>query len=125
MFSDLNVSAANKVLSALIPELVDLSIEFQPGNDGIVDLTVRGVKIRYGDVMKLRASSGEVRQMKCFSFNGKSCPAPLIDGKVQLRVLADRVSLELYVNGGGARPVTNSICARQGPCVVCQPGNPD
>ena len=40
--------------------------------------------------------------MKCFSFNGKSCPAPLIDGRVQLRVLADRVSLELYVNGGAA-----------------------
>jgi sucrose-6-phosphate hydrolase SacC (GH32 family) len=100
--SDLTIAAASEVLSTLKPELVDLSIEFAPGDDGIVDLTVRGVKITYGKLMKLKASSGEVREVKCFSFNGKSCPAPLIDGKVQLRVLADRVSLELYVNGGAA-----------------------
>ena len=54
----------------------------------------------YGNLMKLRARSGEVRKVKCFSFNGKSCPAPLIDGKVKLRVLADRASLELYANEG-------------------------
>ena len=60
------------------------------------------MKITYGELMKLKSSSGEVREVKCFSFNGKSCPAPLIDGKVKLRVLADRASLELYVNGGAA-----------------------
>ena len=39
-------------------------------------------------------------EVKCFSFNGKTCPAPLMDGKVKLRVLADRASLELYANEG-------------------------
>jgi hypothetical protein len=41
-----------------------------------------------------------MKEVKCFSFNGKSCPAPLIDGKVKLRVLADRASLELFANEG-------------------------
>ncbi|NQT38447.1 MAG: glycoside hydrolase family 32 protein, partial [Planctomycetes bacterium] len=97
--SDLTVETANRALSELKPELVDLSVEFAPGDDGVVDLTVRGVKITYGNLMKLRTSTG-VREVKCFSFNGKSCPAPLIDGRVKLRVLADRASLELYANEG-------------------------
>ena len=99
-FHDLTVTAAGEALAMLKPELLDLAIEFAPGDDGMVDLTVRGVKITYGNLMKLRAPSGEVREVKCFSFNGKSCPAPLIDGKVKLRVLADRASLELYANEG-------------------------
>ena len=100
-FRNLNATAANQALSKLKPELVDLSVEFEPGADGIVDLTVRGVKITYGNLMKLRTPSGEMKEAKCFSFKGKSCPAPLIDGRVKLRVLADRASLELYANGGG------------------------
>ncbi len=99
-FQNLTVTAANEALSKLKPELVDLSIEFAPGDDGTVDLTVRSVKITYGNLMKLRSRSGEVREVKCFSFNSKACPAPLIDGKVKLRVLADRASLELFVNEG-------------------------
>ena len=99
-FSDLTVAAANEALFTLNPELVDLSIEFAPGDDGIVELTVRGVKIIYGGLMKLRKPSGEMKEVKCFHFNGKSCPAPMIDDKVKLRVLADRASLELYANEG-------------------------
>jgi len=98
-FNDLTVESANKALSELKPELVDLSIEFAPGDDGVADLTIRGVKITYGNLMKLRTATG-VREVKCFHFNGKSYPAPMIDGRVKLRVLADRASLELYANEG-------------------------
>lgn len=98
-FGDLTVESANKALSVLKPELVDLSIEFTPGDDAVVDLTIRSVKITYGNLMKLRTATG-VREVKCFHFNGKSCPAPIIDGRVKLRVLADRASLELYANEG-------------------------
>lgn len=98
-FNDLTIESANEALSELKPELVDLSIEFAPCDDGVVDLTVRGVKITYGNSMKLRTSTG-VREVKCFHFNGNSCPAPIIDDKVKLRVLADRASIELYANEG-------------------------
>jgi len=97
--ADLTVEAANQALSKLKPELVDLSIEFAPGADGMVDLTVRGVKITYGNRMKLRTAAG-VKEVKCFTFDGKSCPAPILGGKVRLRVLADRTSIELYANDG-------------------------
>ena len=86
-------------MSNLSPELIDLSIEFAPGPVGIVDLTVRGVRNSYGHSMKLKTQEG-TEQVKCFEFNGKSCPAPMIDGKVKLRVLADRASVEIYANDG-------------------------
>jgi sucrose-6-phosphate hydrolase SacC (GH32 family) len=59
----------------------------------------KSIRVSYGNLMKLRTSAG-MKEVKCFSFNGKSCPAPIIDGKVKLRVLSDRTSLELYANHG-------------------------
>ena len=80
------------------PELVDISIEFVPGDEKLT-LTVRGIDITYGNMMKLRTAKG-IKEVKCFLYNEKTCPAPIIEGKVKLRILADRASMELYANDG-------------------------
>jgi len=51
-------------------------------------LTVRGLDITY----KLSEES--------FEYGNFKIPAPIIDGKVKLRVLLDRSSLELFANDG-------------------------
>jgi len=104
-FENITAEAATQALAEVKPELIDLSIEFAPGADAKLDLTVRGIKISYGDLMKVRTALG-MKEVKCFTFNGKTCPAPVIDGKVKLGVLADRASLELYANEGAT--VTSS-----------------
>jgi fructan beta-fructosidase len=80
--------------------LVDLSVEFEPGANGELVLTIRGIKISYGQLIKYQNANKEVSEIKSFTFNGKTCPAPIIDGKVKLRILGDRTSMELYANDG-------------------------
>ena len=51
--------------------------------NGRLGLTVRGIEISYGDPMKIETASG-VKQVPCFTFNGRTCPAPPVNGKVKL-----------------------------------------
>ncbi len=97
---NISAEAATKALANVKPELADLSIEFEPGTKGKLVLTVRGIRISYGEKIRYRRPDSEPVELRSFTFNGKSCPAPAIDGKVKLRVLVDRSSLELYANDG-------------------------
>jgi len=97
-FEDITSEAATRALSKVKPELIDMSIEFVPGDEKLT-LTVRDIDITYGNMMKLRTAKG-IKEVKCFSYNEKTCPAPIIDGKVRLRILGDRTSMELYANDG-------------------------
>lgn len=99
-YQDITAEAATKALAKVKPELVDLSIEFEPSDTGRLDLTVRGITISYGDNVSYRNADKKAIELKSFTFNGKSCPAPSMNGKVRLRVLADRTSIELYANDG-------------------------
>jgi sucrose-6-phosphate hydrolase SacC (GH32 family) len=100
VFKNLSAEAATRALSRITPELVDLSIEFEPGPDGRLDLTVRGIRISFGETLSYRNAARVPYAVKSVTFNGVSCPARVIDGKVKLRVLGDRTSMELYVNDG-------------------------
>jgi len=109
-FENLDVQAMNKKLQSVQPELVDLTLAFNP--EGDLSLNVRGLKIAYD------AESSEVvfenrkrvegirkawKKPQPFRDDGvRRIPAPLVDGKVTLRVLVDRASLELFVNDGQA-----------------------
>jgi fructan beta-fructosidase len=99
-FKNASAEEITKGLANVKPELVDLSVEFEPGADGELELTIRGIKISYGQLIKYQNADKEVSEIKSFTFNGKTCPAPVIDGKVKLRILGDRTSMELYANDG-------------------------
>jgi hypothetical protein len=84
--------------------LFDVRAEFDLGRADAVGLTVRGVPIVY-DVEEQRLSCREV-----------SAPLKLAGGKIRLRVLADRGSVEVFGNDGRVAlsvGVTPSEAARQ------------
>jgi len=101
-FKDLTPEAANKALADIKPELIDLSIELELGDQDMVELNVRGLKIVYGGMKEYRRRDRQKAQVKCFAFGEHKVPAPIVDGKVKLRALVDRTALEMFANGGAA-----------------------
>ncbi len=87
-FNNLTVAKTKKKLSGIKAELIDMTIEFEPEDS--MKLTIRGLEIIYD------------RKSEDFAFGDRKVPAPAIDGKVKLRVLIDRASLELFANDGAA-----------------------
>ena len=87
-FKNLSVEKTEKKLSSVKAELIDMSIEFEPKNS--IKLTIRGLEVAYDQ------KSGQ------FAFGTSKIAAPTIDGKVKLRVLLDRASIELFANEGAA-----------------------
>ena len=111
-FENLTLEAANAKLAALSPELLDMTIAFVPAGD--LTLNVRGLAIHYvADKKEIQFTNRERVEaikpalppelQKTFNDTGlRAIPAPEVDGKVKLRVLVDRASLELFVNDGAA-----------------------
>lgn len=87
-FKNLSVEKTKKKLSSVKAELIDMSIEFEPKNS--IKLTIRGLEVAYDQ------KNGQ------FAFGTSKVAAPTIDGKVKLRVLLDRASIELFANEGAA-----------------------
>ncbi len=77
-------------------ELFDIDAVISAGSSSEFGFDLRGQKISYvvGD--------GEL------FFNGVSARLPLLDGKIKLRILVDRTSIEIFGNGGR---VSMSSCA--------------
>ena len=112
---DVSVKEANSKLAKLTPELIDLTLTFEP--KGNMALTVRGLTIHYDAstqefqfTNKARVEGEKVgvlslpkERQRPYRDNGlRITPAPTVDGKVTIRVLVDRASLELFVNQGQA-----------------------
>ena len=89
-FADRPVTELGAELSEVQAELIDASIAFDPAQTGNIEWTLRGLKVSY---------DAEKQQ---FLYEGSRLSAPPIDGKVKLRVLVDRGSIELFVNDGAA-----------------------
>ena len=75
-------------LAGLQGELLDLSLEISPKDANGIALDVRGVNITY-DVAK--------QELACLDKKG---PVPLHDGRLRLRLLVDRGSIEIFGNDG-------------------------
>jgi len=90
-FENLSVADAAKKLADISAELLDVSVEFEPAD---LTLSLRGLDIRYNATAKVFESKSESK--------GVRMPAPAKDGKVKLRVLIDRGSIELFANDGAA-----------------------
>jgi sucrose-6-phosphate hydrolase SacC (GH32 family) len=73
-------------------ELLDIEIEFEPrqapGQSAEFGIDLRGERLLYS------------AKNRTLSFLGKSAPVDLIDGRVRLRILVDRTSVEVFANDG-------------------------
>ncbi|MEK6237652.1 MAG: GH32 C-terminal domain-containing protein, partial [Planctomycetales bacterium] len=113
--SDASAKEANAKLATLTPELIDMTLTFEPRGDLVVN--VRGLAIHYDAgkqefqfTNKARVEGEKAgmlerpkQRRRPYRDNGlRVIPAPTMKGKVTLRVLVDRASLELFVNDGQA-----------------------
>ena len=89
-FSNRPIQELVAELGGIETELIDASIEFDPKETGNLEWNLRGLKVSY-DAAKQQ-----------FIYQGKRLPAAPVDGKVKLRALVDRGSLELFANDGAA-----------------------
>ena len=87
-FNNLNAKELTDKLTGIKLELMNLSFEINPTN--FIKLSLRGNEITYE------------KMEQCFIFKNKKIPAKESNGKVKLRVLLDRTSVELFVNDGEA-----------------------
>ncbi|MGP0063741.1 MAG: glycoside hydrolase family 32 protein, partial [Isosphaeraceae bacterium] len=75
-------------LASLKAELVDVEAEFEPGDASEVAFNVRGATIVY-DVKTQELLVNDLR-----------APAPLREGRQRLRILCDRIGLEIFAGDG-------------------------
>lgn len=82
-----SVADANKKLAEVDAEGMDLSIKFDPKGKNL-ELDIRGQKLTYD------AAKNEV------VFGSDRLPNAMRDGSVRLRILVDRASFEIFLDGG-------------------------
>ena len=75
-------------MAEVIGDALDIEAELEPRGASAVVLNVRGVSIEYAPGL-----------LKCL---GNSAPLEPVDGKIRLRVLVDRTSIEVFANDGAA-----------------------
>jgi sucrose-6-phosphate hydrolase SacC (GH32 family) len=85
----LDLAEGENPLADLHADLLDVWLEFEPDDpDTQLSLTLRGIEMLY-DVA--------AAQLTC---QGRTLPLPPIEGRVRLRALLDRCSIELWGNDG-------------------------
>ena len=89
-FENTGIARLARSLGGIKTDLIDASIEFDPKQTGDIEWNLRGLKVSY------------VVDKNFFVYQGRRLSAPAIDGKVKLRVLVDRGSIELFANDGAA-----------------------
>ena len=108
-FMNRPVAELADALSGIDAELIDASIEFDPKETGDIEWTLRGLKVSYwadrqqfiykaDPQVVLAAKRGRKRAVP----GATRLAAPAVNGKVKLRVLVDRGSIELFANDGAA-----------------------
>jgi fructan beta-fructosidase len=89
-FTNRPVAELADALSEIDADLIDASIEFSPKETGTIEWNLRGLKVGYDE------------DKQQFLYEGVPLAAPTVNGKVKLRVLVDRGSIELFANDGAA-----------------------
>lgn len=87
-WNDLKLADTEHTLKDVEAELVHLTARFEVGKAASVEFNIRGVPIKY-DAKKKQLSLRGVT----------TAPAP-VDGKIQIEILVDRGSVEVFANGG-------------------------
>ena len=87
-WSNLALKAGMNPLSEIAGDLFDIEMEVEIGAAQSLTLDISGTPIVY---------DAAARQLSCL---GKSVEAPPIAGRLKLRVLVDRTSIEIFINEG-------------------------
>ncbi len=87
-WSDKTVAPGENLLAGITGELFDVVADFEPAGAEAFGLTLRGVPVVY-DVKKQELSCKDVR-----------APLKPEEGRIRLRILVDRGSVEVFGNGG-------------------------
>jgi len=88
-WEDTTLKEGENLLEGISGELFDIHAEFIPGNAAEFGFVIRGVPVTY---------NAKEQQLTC-----KDCQAVLNprNGKIRLRILVDRTSIEIFGNDGG------------------------
>ena len=86
--SDVTLNPDENLLAGLTGELFDIRAEIELNSATAVGFNIRGQDVRY-DVSE-----------KQLTFLGRSGPLAPQDGKIQLQILVDRISIEAFGNSG-------------------------
>jgi len=87
-WDDITLTPDANPLDDIKGDLYDIEIEFTPGAEARTIIDLRGEKVIY-DAKARTLSSGNVRS-----------PLEAVDGAINLRILLDRTSLEVFANDG-------------------------
>ncbi len=87
-WTNLKLRPGDNPLSKIRGTLFDVNAQFAPGASQQITFTFQGVNVVYDSVNQ---------QISC---NGKTNPLPPVNGTVQLRMLVDRDSVEIFGNNG-------------------------
>ncbi len=93
-WADMDVLPGPNPLSAVSGDLFDIQMELEADEAAVFGLTVRGTEMRF-DVSE--------KAMYCL---GLDMPLHMAGGRIRLRILVDRASLEIFANGGQATMTT-------------------
>lgn len=85
-FYNVSTKDVNTELTNVKANLIDMSIEFEPKDS--ININLRGLDITYN------------KNKGMFFFGKNSFPAHLENGKIKLRILLDRSSIEFFANDG-------------------------
>jgi len=85
-YNNKSLSYINRSLDKINPELIDLSLNFEPIDNDEFKINIRGQEIIYKD--------------QYVEFQKTKIPAKPRNDKISIRVLLDRASLEIFVNDG-------------------------
>ncbi len=85
---DLKLAPGSNPLADVSGELLDIQVEIQPGASQQVGLEIRGAKIEYSPAQKRLTALGHAASLEP------------IQGRVALRILVDRTSIEVFANHG-------------------------
>lgn len=69
-------------------ELLDIYMEFEPGDTDEFGLVIKGKEIKYDAARSMLSGDGEEAELKPHN------------GKIKLRILVDRLTIEIYANDG-------------------------
>lgn len=97
---DVTLSAGDNLLAGLDAiDLVDVSIDFDPGSAKKVVFDLCGVRVTYDVANQALVQDGVSNEGQAREITSLEKLAPR-DGSLQLRFLVDRLSLETYAHGG-------------------------
>ncbi len=106
------VRSGSNLLSSLSGELFHIKSEIKPQEAAEVKFVIRGVPVTY-DVAS--------QQLNC---QGKTASLALVDGKISLELLVDRMSIEIFANGGSVyMPIGVDISENQNTLELSVNGN--